>query len=421
MKTTILLFVLLFAFLHSWAQDYVISFAGTGGSSTVETVNVQNLTQGTNLTLSGTDVLHLVNTLGIDLLSVNNDNPLRIYPNPMTETSSVEFYATASGVAAIELFDITGKLVVLFQHNFQSGIHTFALSGLSTGVYLLRVKSENYFYKGELVCKSTSMDHGKIDYEFGIIKSESRSKVKSMNSIIPMQYNDGDQLLFTGSSGIYTTVIPLVPIQSQTVTFNFVSCTDADSNNYPTVTIGTQLWMAKNLNVGTRIDGYYEQTNNGTSEKYCFNDLDSNCTVYGGLYQWNELMQYITTEGAKGICPVGWHIPTDAEWTTLITFLGGQSFAGGKIKETGRTHWSWSYPPYPGPTNSSGFTALGAGYRHFDGSYYFSTLTYNTYFYSSSQNGNTDPGYVFLAADNDYFIPGWIPVTWGFSCRCLKD
>lgn len=82
----------------------------------------------------------------------------------------------------------------------------------------------------------------------------------------------------------------------------------------------TTLRLAQNLNVGTRINGLQEQTNNGIIKKYCYGDLDSNCNVYGGLYQWDEAMQYVTTEGVKGICPTGWHLPTDAEWCTLTQY-----------------------------------------------------------------------------------------------------
>jgi hypothetical protein len=103
-----------------------------------------------------------------------------------------------------------------------------------------------------------------------------------------------------------------------------------DGKVYTTVYIGTQCWMKQNLNIGTRIAGAGNQTNNGTIEKYCYDDNESNCDYYGGLYQWNEMMQYTTTQGVKGICPKGWHLPTNNEWNVLSTFLGGS--AGGKMK-----------------------------------------------------------------------------------------
>ncbi len=127
--------------------------------------------------------------------------------------------------------------------------------------------------------------------------------------------------------------------------------------------------MAENLNVGSMINGSSNQTNNGIIEKYCYDDNTSNCDTYGGLYQWEEMMQYVTTPGAQGICPDGWHLPTDEEFKTMEMALGmSQGEAddtgwrgtdeGGKMKESGTTHW---YSPNMGATNSSGFTALPGG------------------------------------------------------------
>jgi uncharacterized protein (TIGR02145 family) len=117
------------------------------------------------------------------------------------------------------------------------------------------------------------------------------------------------------------------------------SVQDADGNWYNTVAIGSQCWLDRNMDVGVRIPSFATaQTNNGTIEKYCYNDADDNCTTNnpskpdGGLYQWSEAMQYSTEEGARGICPAGFHIPTDAEWHTLEKFLAdsGQSCIGGR-------------------------------------------------------------------------------------------
>jgi uncharacterized protein (TIGR02145 family) len=100
-----------------------------------------------------------------------------------------------------------------------------------------------------------------------------------------------------------------------------------DGQVYDTVLIGDQCWMKRNMNVGTRIDSPTPPSNNPTIEKYCFDDLDANCTTPhpnqpdGGMYSWNEAMQYSTTEGVQGVCPAGWHIPTDTEWHTLESHL----------------------------------------------------------------------------------------------------
>ena len=124
--------------------------------------------------------------------------------------------------------------------------------------------------------------------------------------------------------------------------------------------------MAENLNIGTTISGATDMANNSIIEKYCNENNTANCDTYGGLYQWNEMMEYSTTPGVQGICPTGWHLPTDAEWTVLTSYLGGESIAGGKMKTTGTIEAGtglW-YAPNNGATNSSGFSALPGGYRY---------------------------------------------------------
>ncbi len=189
-----------------------------------------------------------------------------------------------------------------------------------------------------------------------------------------------------------------------------------DGKPYMTVQIGSQCWFAQNLNIGTRINGTVNQTNNGVREKYCYNDLESNCQIYGGLYQWDELMQYVITEGAKGLCPNGWHIPTDDEFATLANYLGGESVAGGKMKETGTTHW---YTPNTGATNSSGFTALPGGYRSGSGS--FDNLADYAYFWSSSQTSSSYAWKRSLSYNSADMYRNSYSKRGGFSGRCLMD
>jgi uncharacterized protein (TIGR02145 family) len=189
---------------------------------------------------------------------------------------------------------------------------------------------------------------------------------------------------------------------------------------YNTVLIGTQCWMAENLNVGMKINsttGGYQQTYNDIIEKYCYNNDIANCAIYGGLYEWDEAMQYVTTQGAQGICPDGWHLPTDGEWTTLTDYLGGESVAGGKMKEPGFAHWN---PPNGGATNESGFTGLPAGIRS-NGDGTFNSLGYNGYFWSSSQYDTYNAWNRGLGYDDANVSRSYFDKEYGFSVRCLKD
>ncbi len=198
-----------------------------------------------------------------------------------------------------------------------------------------------------------------------------------------------------------------------------------DGQSYATVQIGTQCWMAENLNIGTMINSSSSQINNGTIEKYCFSDNTSNCDTYGGLYQWNEAMQYVTTTGTQGICPDGWHFPTDDEWKTMEMYLGmSQTEAdatgwrgtdeGGKLKEAGTAHWNTA----TGATNSSGFTGLPGGYWYSGG--LFLNLTYQAHFWTSNENGS----YAWSRAlfySNAQIDHSSFHKNYGFSVRCIKD
>jgi len=144
--------------------------------------------------------------------------------------------------------------------------------------------------------------------------------------------------------------------------FSIFNCGDTlidlrDSSRYPTVQIGTQCWMANNLNYGTTIASSQLQRDNCINEKYCFNDSPANCISYGGLYQWNEVMRYTSGDGAQGLCPPGWRIPSEADWNILFSFFISSGFAGNPLKAGG----------------FSGFEALMTGTRFHNSVWKFSS------------------------------------------------
>ena len=107
-----------------------------------------------------------------------------------------------------------------------------------------------------------------------------------------------------------------------------------DGKTYTTVQLGSQCWMQKNLDYGSATSAVNHQQDNCISEKYCYNDDVTNCAKYGGSYQWDELMQFQDTPGLQGLCPPGWHVPTQAEWTTLFNYYQGQGIAGKPMQDT---------------------------------------------------------------------------------------
>jgi uncharacterized protein (TIGR02145 family) len=202
-----------------------------------------------------------------------------------------------------------------------------------------------------------------------------------------------------------------------------------DDKTYPYVTIGTQVWMTENLAFLPSVVGpgtgststahYYVYGYDGTDVATA--KATSNYTTYGVLYNWPAAMNGSASSisnpsGVQGICPTGWHLPSDAEWTTLTVFLGGVDVAGGKMKEAGESHWT---SPNTGATNESGFTALPGGYRYFNGTFilignygYWWSSTEDNADYAWPRNLRYSGGYVSRVHDSKGD---------GLSVRCVRN
>jgi len=142
---------------------------------------------------------------------------------------------------------------------------------------------------------------------------------------------------------------------------------------------------------------------------------------YGALYTWNATMygnesSSTIPSNVQGVCPTGWHVPSDAEWTILTTFIGGENVAGGKLKEIGTTHWE---SPNMGATNETGFTALPSGGRNIGS--YFTEIGVMNYWWSSTEYSTANVWYRFLHSDYSYVTRSDYPKQGGFSVRCMKD
>jgi len=414
----------IFSVLTLNAQNYQITFSGTGASTTVSTVKVENLNTGTSLTLNGSDILRLTITTDINSPKDNQSSDLRIYPNPMADYTTLEICPPLSGNAVIEVSEMTGKSVYKIQNYLGTLKQSFKLTGLKTGIYIVNIKGNGYQLSGKLVSNGNSNGAISIEKNNSIAQSvdikKSGKESKSSLAIVDMLYATGNRLKFTGISGNYSTVTTDIPASDKTITFDFVACTDGDNNNYPSVTIGTQVWMAANLkttmyNAGNVITSVTDNTawSTNTTGAYCnYSNTLANSDIYGRLYNW----YVVAPTNPKKVCPVGWHVPTDAEWTTLTTYLGGASVAGGKLKETTTTHWS---SPNTGATNETGFTALPGGYRDVSGS--FGLIGIYGFWWSSSISGTTYALYRDIINSNGSIAGGDNDQHAGSYVRCLKD
>ncbi len=193
------------------------------------------------------------------------------------------------------------------------------------------------------------------------------------------------------------------------------SVADIAGNTYKTIQIGKQVWMAENLkttryNDGTEIPSLASLRVDQYKPLYGWynNDEVSFMPAYGALYNG-----YSVSTGK--LCPVGWHVPTDGDWNKLATYLGGVSVAGGKLKESGTSHWK---SPNTGASNESGFTALPAGFR-FNGA--FRGTGTDGIFWSSSAISASDPYFFNMYSDSNILNVFVMPINQFLSVRCLKD
>lgn len=234
------------------------------------------------------------------------------------------------------------------------------------------------------------------------------------------------------SVGAYKDIKRAVEINSGVMAgFSCGDTVDYEGHLYPTIEIavdgGTQCWLQENLNVGTMINLAVNQANNGIVEKYCYSNNPANCTARGGLYQWNEAMQYSVVPGAQGICPPGWHIPTDNELYILESSFDDAGYtcnsarndvwdcqkAGDKLKVAGFCQGRV-------PCATTGFNALLGGLREYDSSIWGWDTT--TYFFTSEEADSTHcKGCRELRYDEMGINRESCPKTMGFAIRCIKD
>lgn len=212
--------------------------------------------------------------------------------------------------------------------------------------------------------------------------------------------------------------------ETSTIVFNpslsYGTTTDQQGNSYKTITIGNQTWMAENLRV-TRynngadiarilVDSAWFNTTTGAYDSYNSTNNADTIRNFGLLYNWYAA-------SSNKLAPAGWHVATQSEWDTLVAHLGGVSNAGGKLKETGLSHWG---TPNNGATNESGFTALPGG-RFYLTSTNFTNYSFSAYFWSATSYSGGEGIAYSVSYNDDALWKGGIQKKNGFSVRCVKD
>ena len=445
-RTCAILILALISTLNLRAQDYLISFTGTGASTTVDSVIVENLIQGTTLKMKGSEVLRLSVVTGIESMNEDKTGTIRFYPNPMKDQAKMQFILPEPGETIITMYDISGRKISQRNDFLDRGRHVYVIRGIEGGIYFANVTSGRYSCSGRLISSGSNNTVVEIIYENTFALQKKQYDSKGTTEEKTMQFNSGDRFLFKGISGIYSTVVTDIPTEGKTISFNFIPCTDGDGNHYSVVQIGSakgseenkavQTWMAENLKTtkyrnGTAIPSIVDNTqwSQLISPGYCYfnNEEKRYKDVYGALYNW-----YTVNTGE--LCPQGWHVPSVPEWNELENYLIASGFnydgstQGSKVAKSLASTQGWfpSNNPgavgnkdFPSKRNATGFTALPGGSRYADG--LFLQVDKMGYLWTATA---VDDNYAWNR-EFDHSNPG-LP-KFGYSkkkgqyVRCLKD
>lgn len=457
MKKSTLKLLLLLIFIASNvsinAQDYQVEFAILNEGFKPETILVENLDQGSNLTLNGDDILNLTEITGIPQLD-NQSTEFRLYPNPMADQMLVEFLHQDAGQVTVQVIDLLGK-VILDKTEYQTeGLLSYEIKNLSSGSYLININSENSDQKSmTAICISQRNNNNQASLDFHSHQMINKSMDTDLSSFfkdakeeVTMQYNEGETLKFTallsGENAIEEFIIEdntIIPFFFENLVF------DVEDNIYHTKVYGTQRWMTDNLAAkmykdSTEIptlESDWDWTTATTPAHVWRNFAEETAREQnlGALYNWYA----VETEN---ICPIGWHVPSKEEWKEFLFYLAANGYnydgsvydgdnieiAMSKIGKAMAEKSNWRTPEYGEEwaigkdmhlNNSAGFNGIGADGRYMlNGS--FSWDYYICNWWSSTPSGD-DAWTYFMYTEDPGVIETYYWKQGGYSVRCIED
>jgi uncharacterized protein (TIGR02145 family) len=442
MKKSILLFTAILLVvstsIYSQKPSIELTFVAEyyGQSIQLDSILIKNLTQGGDTTLYYPD-----NFLVLDYTTGQFENQSSVasifsitqnYPNPLREKTTFSVNLPQKDNLQINVVNLLGQKVAFYENTLETGNHSFTFYPGNEKNYILAASMKGVTKSIKMV--SLNNNSGKRCSLIYTGNDKALPGYKSGTDMNEFGFSLGDSLMFIGYAETPAVingsdVITDAPQSNQTYTFEIlegIPCLATpivafEGQTYNTLQIGNQCWLKENINIGTMINGTYNQTNNNQTEKYCYENDPANCAIYGGLYQWDEMMQYTIQQGTQGICPAGWHLPSNSEWTVLTEFLGGDAIAGGKMKSTGTIEVGtglW-FAPNTSATNESGITALpGGGCTNGGG---FNDLGFYAGFWSSTEDATYNgwgwtQGYCFASVS--IFTTN---KNYSFSVRCIRN
>lgn len=414
-----------------------LTFTGDNNGQYVlmDSIYIKNLTLGEAVTLYPGDTTLILNITGLGYPEPSGNEPFSVSqnnPNPFNGETSIEISVPGRGLVSVEVINLTGCRLATWKNELNMGIHRFDFFAGGDLFYLLSATYGGVTRTIKMLNSNSENPDCRLVYaSFADIQHTLKSGKLSGN----LNFIPGNELLVVGYADGVEAGFADSPEENRLYIVQFatnVACPGIDSvlyadQWYHTIQVFGQCWLKENLNVGTMVNGNQQQTNNGVIEKYCYANNTNICATDGGLYHWGEIMQYATDPGARGICPEGWHIPTDTE----VKVLEGAADSYYKI---GASIWNnfglRGVDAGKNLKSNTGWSSGGNGVDLYDfrllptGYWYanfFSERTVDGALWTSNLNAGTDPFYRGFAGPANAIVRNAFAEPLGMPVRCLKD
>lgn len=431
--------LLVFVNIIVTGQNLTLNFKSKYPEQKIDSVVVTNYRTNQKVTIPTNESITLTKITGI------KEQPMidvigEIYPNPNQGKATLSFHVTSAGEVIIKLYNISGQLLHVHKDYLETGYHSFNVHFPYTGIYNVFIVQKVNTFSLHAITSGMISQPCRTDY----LGMKTSLSLKSYILERSMSYKDQDMLQFMAYSGKNSTVLTDIPNISKTYTFEFYECQDPDEQSYPVVRIGDQVWMAKNLAYLPKVDGpayasrtvphFYVYDYMGTNKE----EAKKTVSYYrlGVQYNWPAAMNGEThsskiPSGVKGICPNGWHLPSNGEWLLLLDYLSKNGYSDDGVEDGNMLAsalaspyywWAYAKPGAPGNNsylnNKSGFSALPGGlkYPYLNSAYYgdqaFFWTTSWDYMGPMVRNiAYTDPFVHLFQYNEDY----------SFSVRCVRE
>ncbi|MGM0650998.1 MAG: FISUMP domain-containing protein [Bacteroidota bacterium] len=444
MKKLSLLFTSLLIACMLSAQDYNVTFSASDTpTDQVDSVQVENITQGKTITVNGDDTLHLVDVVQ-NIEQPESKSRFSVYPNPASGYAFVEFWHDDSDDAQFSVYDMAGRKIMSQSLDVTCGTNTYKLTNLSQGNYVVSIVTDNLQFSETLNTTGNSGASVKI---VPVSASETEETVKKKNTragtLVDWQYDEDDILIFKAWGEGYSRIYVYKITSDNDLTIFFEDCVDTDDNKYTVVEIGGTVWMAENLRTS-------KYTNNvpvpvatdsaswrDADDALCYYDYDSTtyASQFGALYNFAAV-------NTGNLCPNGWHVPTETEFEDLVIYLQNNGYNYDGTEDTDNdistndktakalcstSSWMASdtvgapgNDDYPSYRNRSGFSAIGSGGINPDIGYP-TVASVNASFWSNTVSSEIHSIKMSVTYHRAHITMGPNSKEVGCSVRCVKD